>query len=43
VTPFLFLVLAAYGVFIGVLGVYSTRAMIEDVRTKSSRRNAARR
>ena len=33
-TPFLFLVLASYGVFIAVLGFYSTRGMIDDARRR---------
>jgi len=38
VTPYLFLVLAAYAVFMTVLGVYSARTMIDDARTERTRR-----
>jgi hypothetical protein len=36
VTPFLFLVLAAYGLFMAVLAFYSTRAMLDEARTSKA-------
>jgi hypothetical protein len=37
VTAYLFLVLASYAVFMTVLGVYSTRTLIDDARASRLR------
>jgi hypothetical protein len=38
VTPYLILVLAAYAIFMTVLAIYSTRAMIDDARATRPRK-----